>query len=55
MFEFGGKFDLSLRVLLLAFALAFAFTLLLVDGPLLVEDLLGLAVADEQHHGGENL
>ena len=53
MFEFGGKFDLSLRVLLLAFA--FAFTLLLVDGPFLVEDLLGLAVADEQHHGGENL
>ena len=28
--------------------------LLLLDLPLLVEDLLGLPVADEQHHAGED-
>ena len=28
--------------------------LLLLDLPLLVEDLLGLPVADQEHHGGED-
>ena len=48
--RFLSNLDNTLRDLLGLFL----FLLLILDLSLLVEDLLGLPVADEQHHAGED-